>query len=85
MRIETIVVVDDKETEKRLAAECDSDVITFYLDGKEIFRLDFEGNFTEFVVAIMKVWGGWNQTDKISQVQPKGVTLSTCGVDSKKE
>lgn len=71
MRIDTIVVVDDKETEKRLAAECDSDVITFYLDGKEIFRLDFEGNFTEFIVAIMKVWGGWSQT-VAKELIPKG-------------
>lgn len=69
MKIKTEVLLPSNDelpnddNEKSLEAEVDSGVITFYLDGKEIFSMDFEGNFDEFIIAIMKVWGNWSQSN----------------------
>ena len=73
MKIETAVLIPtDKEDEHRLSASVDSDVVTFELDGKEIFSMDFEGNFDEFVIAVMKVWGGWGQERVIQDKNKEG-------------
>ncbi len=61
MKIQTEVLIPGIENEQPLTVEVSDNVATFELGGKEIFRMDFEGNFDEFIIAIMKVWGGWGQ------------------------
>ena len=64
MRIQTEVIVPGIEDSKLLSVEVANDVITFYLGYEALFSTDFKGNFDEFVLAIMKVWAGWQDTTK---------------------
>ena len=72
MKISTPVLIKEDDNEHQLSAEVDSDVISFELDGKLLFRMDFEGNFDEFVIAIMKVWAGWSTNPVHSTSKKEG-------------
>ena len=68
MRIQTQVIIPGIEKAQALQVEVESGVITFYLGDKEVFNMDFIGNFDEFFIAIMRVWGDWNVShDKVEQ------------------
>ena len=69
MKLSTVVVVPLDDETHELATEVADDVITFYLDNREIFSMDFEGNFVEFVIAIMRLWGGWKEGKTMEEVK----------------
>lgn len=71
MRLSTEVIIPGIDDAQTLEVEVENDVISFYLTKKDKpdFEMDFEGNFDEFIMAIMKVWGGWSETKKSDEAK----------------
>lgn len=49
------------EDEVELEFEFEEDVIAFILDGKEICKCSYEGNFKDVTERMQEIWGGLNE------------------------
>lgn len=54
--IKTIVVCRQKDDEKQLEISFEDNVISFIIDGKELFAADWEGNFEDVFKRAIDIW-----------------------------
>lgn len=62
-----------KEQEFAIEVDEELEVVTFYLDGKELFRTAVE-NFEDLITAYGLIWGGWVKVEREKGEAGNGVS-----------